>query len=248
MDAINPTHKRESSKNLKVHFEVPPNEVDPETHSQISGSLTLSGSSQDLDAIDKVFNSHSLETKQAGLQTQGPTSSADQLSPSPMWSFQSGSAPQFPPIQLMGKPAGYDPNRIPSSIFSTKPTTPLEWSTASNESLFSIHIGNTSFSKDHFIAFNKSQELLRPDELLNIPASFPRFTELEHDKSKSANVGKDTGVTKASDETTKVVRRETSGDHNKERVPPSTGVQSYFSVSYHSDVNNISTRSFHFPM
>ena len=98
MEAINPTHKRESSKNLKVHFEVPPNEVDPETHSQISGSSTLSGSSQDLDAIAKVFNSHSLETKQAGLQTQGPTSSADQLSPSPMWSFQSGSAPQFPSI------------------------------------------------------------------------------------------------------------------------------------------------------
>ncbi|XP_010446376.1 PREDICTED: pinin-like [Camelina sativa] len=38
----------------------------------------------------------------------------------------------------------YDPNRIPSSVFSSKPGNPMEWSIASNESLFSIHDGAAS--------------------------------------------------------------------------------------------------------
>lgn len=42
---------------------------------------------------------------------------------------------------------GYDPNRIPSSVFSSKPGNSTEWSIASNESLFSIHDGNFSISK-----------------------------------------------------------------------------------------------------
>ncbi|XP_042466212.1 uncharacterized protein LOC122048751 [Zingiber officinale] len=34
-----------------------------------------------------------------------------------------------------------DPNRIPTSVFArTKSSTPMEWSAASNESLFSIHV------------------------------------------------------------------------------------------------------------
>ncbi|XP_010489635.1 PREDICTED: pinin-like [Camelina sativa] len=38
----------------------------------------------------------------------------------------------------------YDPNRIPSSVFSSKQGNPMEWSIASNESLFSIHDGAAS--------------------------------------------------------------------------------------------------------
>ena len=240
MDAMDHSCKSENSKNQRVHFEVPPNEVDPVTHSR-------SGSLEDLDAIEKVLNSHSLESKQLDLQTQGPTSSANNLSSS-VWSTQSGSIAQLPPIQLVGRPAGYDPNRIPSSIFASKPTTPMEWSNASNESLFSIHIGNNSFSRDHFIMFNRSQELTRTDELITVPATFPHFIELEHDKSKSANVGKDSGVTKASNETTKVVRKESPGDDRKERVNPAGGFQNFFNLSYHSDASDNSTRSFNFPM
>ncbi|KAK1313979.1 hypothetical protein QJS10_CPA06g00938 [Acorus calamus] len=49
-------------------------------------------------------------------------------------------AKQSPPaVQSMAR--SDDPNRIPSSIFNrSKSTTPQEWSVASNESLFSIHI------------------------------------------------------------------------------------------------------------
>ncbi|KAL3636552.1 hypothetical protein CASFOL_018851 [Castilleja foliolosa] len=66
-----------------------------------------------------------------------------------------------PPVQTMGPgpPPGYDPNRIPTSIFSSKPTNPAEWSVASNESLFSIHMGNNSFSRDYAILFGKSGDL-----------------------------------------------------------------------------------------
>ncbi|KAM3760944.1 hypothetical protein ACB098_01G231400 [Castanea mollissima] len=240
MDVVDHSCKSENSMNQRVHFEVPPNEVDPVTHSR-------SGSSEDLGAIEKVLNGHSLESKQPDLQTQGPTSSGDNLSSS-VWSTQSGSTAQLPPIQLVGQPAGYDPNRIPSSIFASKPTTPMEWSSASNESLFSIHIGNNSFSRDHFIMFNRSQELTRTDELIPIPATFPDFTESEHDKSKGANVEKDSGVTKASNEITKVVRKESPGDDRKERVNPAGGFQNFFNLSYHSDASSNSTRSFNFPI
>ncbi|XP_073128820.1 uncharacterized protein [Henckelia pumila] len=81
------------------------------------------------------------------------THSISQTSPAGSWQMKS------PPIQTMGQPANYDPNRIPSHIFSTKPTTPTEWSVASNESLFSIHMGNNSFSRDNAILFGKSGEL-----------------------------------------------------------------------------------------
>ncbi|XP_010550267.1 PREDICTED: uncharacterized protein LOC104821167 [Tarenaya hassleriana] len=53
--------------------------------------------------------------------------------------------------QLIGMP-GYDPNRIPASVFSGRPSNPMDWSLASNDSLFSIHMGNFSFSGDQALA------------------------------------------------------------------------------------------------
>lgn len=64
----------------------------------------------------------------------------------PEWSMHGASPKQSPPIQTMGRPGpDYDPNRIPSSIFASKPANPMDWSVASNDSLFSIHMGNNSF-------------------------------------------------------------------------------------------------------
>ncbi|XP_009772397.1 uncharacterized protein [Nicotiana sylvestris] len=73
-----------------------------------------------------------------------------------------------PSHSTMDHPPGYDPNRIPKSIFSSKPTTP-EWSTASNESLFSIQMGTNSFSTDYSYLLSKSQELNKPEEWKNSP-------------------------------------------------------------------------------
>ncbi|KAF2294957.1 hypothetical protein GH714_029742 [Hevea brasiliensis] len=55
---------------------------------------------------------------------------------------------------------GYDPCRIPSAIFETNKTKPVEWSNASNESLFSLQLG-TSFSRDRLL----SMEFSKPGEV-----------------------------------------------------------------------------------
>ncbi|CAM0905757.1 unnamed protein product [Alopecurus aequalis] len=60
-----------------------------------------------------------------------------------------------------------DPKRIPSSVFErSKSTTPTDWSVASNESLFSISVGNASFSKDHLFLYGKSGEMGNPSDPL----------------------------------------------------------------------------------
>lgn len=82
-----------------------------------------------------------------------------------------------PPVQTMGRPTGYDPNRIPVSIFSTKKTGNMDWSVASNESLFSIHMGNNSFSRDHAMFLGKSGELSRIEEWNNSPSNLPYVPE-----------------------------------------------------------------------
>nr|XP_016457462.1 PREDICTED: proline-rich receptor-like protein kinase PERK14 [Nicotiana tabacum]XP_016457463.1 PREDICTED: proline-rich receptor-like protein kinase PERK14 [Nicotiana tabacum] len=134
------------------------------------------------------------------------SSSPDVPSQTPQWSMISASprgemeAPPFPdewnganpspmkspPIHTMGHPPGYDPNRIPSSVFSSKPTNPMEWSTASNESLFSIHMGNNSFSRDQFNMMYRSGELTKPEEWSNSPANpYNAQPEVKSNEKKS---------------------------------------------------------------
>ncbi|XP_061366505.1 uncharacterized protein LOC133309723 [Gastrolobium bilobum] len=151
-------NRRDSGKKLKVHFDLPEDDDDPianQKHSSSSISSDSSDSSDD-DSIDNF------ETKDAGLG-------------SPVWSFQSGSVTQSPPIQYMS-PNGYDPNRIPSSVFS-RPASPMEWSLTSNESLFSLHLGNSSFSMDHAFMF-------RSGELLPMPPALPPAQEVTTNDKK----------------------------------------------------------------
>ncbi|GFQ05282.1 hypothetical protein PHJA_002672300 [Phtheirospermum japonicum] len=58
-----------------------------------------------------------------------------------------------PPMQLMVKTGGFNPTRIPPSVF-TKSSTPTEWSVTSNDSLFSIRVGDGITS-----------EVIKPEEL-----------------------------------------------------------------------------------
>ncbi|KAL0372511.1 UNVERIFIED_CONTAM: hypothetical protein Scaly_0932700 [Sesamum calycinum] len=76
-------------------------------------------------------------------------------------SFQPHILPtQSPPVQMMERPGSFDPHKIPASIFNTQPS--LNWSTESNESLFSISVGNLSFSRD---ALRMSADVYRTGEL-----------------------------------------------------------------------------------
>ncbi|PIM98770.1 hypothetical protein CDL12_23769 [Handroanthus impetiginosus] len=69
---------------------------------------------------------------------------------------------QFPPSQVMERNGNFDPNRIPDSIFS-RPSTPTDWSVASNESLFSIQLGTESLPRDH--ALRMSEDIYQSGEL-----------------------------------------------------------------------------------
>ncbi|KAG8379303.1 hypothetical protein BUALT_Bualt07G0074400 [Buddleja alternifolia] len=58
---------------------------------------------------------------------------------------------EAPPNQVMENPSN-SPYRIPPSVFErSSSTTPMEWSTTSNESLFSIHGGNMSFTNEQYL-------------------------------------------------------------------------------------------------
>lgn len=84
---------------------------------------------------------------------------------------------------------GYDPNRIPSSVFSSKPANSTEWSIASNESLFSIHDMNFNISieEDHGLATT-----LRLSEIPIFEETIHEITEIEIDPVPHSSVKKPT--------------------------------------------------------
>ncbi|PKU63069.1 hypothetical protein MA16_Dca026475 [Dendrobium catenatum] len=73
-------------------------------------------------------------------------------------------------------PARYDvpdPNRIPMSVFArnTATTSPKDWSVASNDSLFSIQMGNSSFSREQgMFVMGRSEDL---GNLTSAPLDYP---------------------------------------------------------------------------
>ncbi|RRT84261.1 hypothetical protein B296_00000056 [Ensete ventricosum] len=78
------------------------------------------------------------------VPTERPFSSNDSNGTPGSDNFGNAGTKQSPPVQSMYRSDVPDPNRIPSSVFArTKSTTPMEWSVASNESLFSIHMGKS---------------------------------------------------------------------------------------------------------
>ncbi|KAG2384111.1 uncharacterized protein HKW66_Vig0151260 [Vigna angularis] len=245
--------KKGSGKKLKVHFDLP--EDDDYPNHKRSGSLGSARSSSS-DSDDGMDNA---DSKYCGMYG------------SPVWSFQGGSVTQSPPLQLMNSP-GYDPNRIPSSIFN-KPASPMEWSVASNESLFSIHIGNNSFSKDHAFALsNRSGDFPRTTDIAALPSveevnskdknvdmerhslssdspseTSDSVTKQDHEKKTSENAGSvvDTNKTETSEVSThETVLDKTPDDHSKEVKMPNGEPKKVF----RSMGSDLSTRSFQFPI
>ncbi|CAL5188578.1 unnamed protein product [Lathyrus oleraceus] len=109
---------------------------------------------------------------------------------------QKGMSPTIsPPIQVMDRSGRFDSTRIPSSVFeeNNSSNSPLEWSIASNESLFSIHIGHHSFNRDHTFKVDElhmSEELTKPAEL-NMFNRLPSVTIEEIDTdSQTADIEK----------------------------------------------------------
>lgn len=143
-------------------------------------------------------------------------------------------AKQPPLVQVMGKSDGFDPNRIPSAIFTrTKSTAPMEWSVASNESLFSIQMGR---SGDLTGLYNGQWDGYPP--ISPLPVSNPA-------KNVSTGLGlEEPSVAEAANaEAMKDVLRAAA----EEKSNPLTGSMPH-SDSKRSDSSVNSYRSFAFPM
>lgn len=95
--------------------------------------------------------------------------SSIEAEPRPDHNLNNINVEQSPPTQVMERSTNNTtttstpttpPYRIPSHVFArTTSTAPVEWSTMSNESLFSIHMGNNSFTGGDYF---KSGELTFP--------------------------------------------------------------------------------------
>lgn len=135
-----------------------------------------------------------------------------------------------PPVQVMDRDdnSNYDPDRIPSSVFETsKSNLQADWSCASNESLFSIHIGRNSFTVDAM----KSGELYKSGELLayspELPMPPPPGKESDPLVESSAKV--------------------VDSDDDEKEQPPAVSWKTP-TKSYRSNRSSNSTHSFSFPM
>lgn len=239
--------------------------------SSVSSSSSSSRSSSEFD-IDETspFDDSTAKSKSDGDQLCGreSVSSPDFTAHTPQWSMLSASPPvgieehlsqmKSPPVQTMGHPAGYDPNRIPASIFSTKVTNTSDWSVASNDSLFSIHMGNNSFSRDYM--FGKSGELSRLDEwnnsqslyvseakyneLSSLPSSLPPVMEVSAHEECSVNSSKISGLEKEeSSNSLKVASVATKG-----ALPAESTTLTSSCTPRLSDESGRSSSSFAFPV
>ncbi|PIM99181.1 hypothetical protein CDL12_27467 [Handroanthus impetiginosus] len=143
------------------------------------------------------------------------------------------SATEAPPNQSMERSASA--YRIPSSVFArSKSNTPMEWSVASNESLFSIHTGNMSFTNDHFQW--RSGDLGPPGEA---STSEQMFSYPVHESASTVVAdmrSRELGIAEA---TMKEVIKESEGQHYETSLAEVRN-------SRRSQGSNTSTKSFAF--
>ncbi|XVF08923.1 hypothetical protein REPUB_Repub07fG0046500 [Reevesia pubescens] len=212
-------------------------------------------------SLDKKLTSHSRSSSEvAQLGTTGTSTSnagvtVEEFQVSSMSNngrSDDGSATPIPPTQATERPAGGslsdNSDRIPSHVFSRTITTgPAEWSVASNESLFSIHMGNMSFTREQLSLMYKSGELGYTSDstfsgpLAIVPSNNQTPRESTESTKKSGNLNKGQfGVTEAAAaETMREVLREKESQH-KDNISPHSR-----SLSQHSDA---SVKSFAFPI
>ncbi|KAJ7000815.1 hypothetical protein NC653_011312 [Populus alba x Populus x berolinensis] len=166
---------------------------------------------------------------------------------------ESSRGPLFPAeVSSHNLVISYDPNRLSSSIFA-KPSNPGEWSGTSNESLFSIYIGNGSFSRDNAYMLYKSGELPKFEETSNASPSLSPVIEVESIDRKNKNLSIATEVKEKESYDSEEMEPESTADINtkkevlvatekiscQEKMPPVEEVQVSFSSS---------NRSFQFPL
>ncbi|EOA18318.1 hypothetical protein CARUB_v10006833mg [Capsella rubella] len=122
---------------------------------------------------------------------------------------------------------GYEPNRIPASVFASSITPKQDWSIQSNESLFSIHMGDHSFSTMY-----KSGEL----------TNFEYTASYINNYTNNNNNNIDNKIT-----STDAGSRSETVPKTKPKPDPQQQIPSSPAKSYRSDTSNNSAASFAFP-
>lgn len=203
-----------------------------------------------------IPNSSMPKNKQSSHGLAGAPSPIVVLGHSNELSLKEKSATQIPPVQVMDRSgdSASAPYRIPSYVFArTKSTAPMEWSLNSNESLFSIHTGNMSFTREQLYWMSKSGELDKPagevaisaaPQLIDLSSNQPpptnKSTEFDQ-KIATLNEGFEVNEGKAA-ATMREVIKENEEDSSKESSSTAEGPSNSASIS------NGSTKSFAFPM
>lgn len=162
---------------------------------------------------------------------------------------------QNPPIQVMERSehsANSSAQRIPLNIF-TRNKSNTQWSTASNESLFSIQMGNMSFSNDMFWLNNKSGEFdHKPSDMALLPSQQPltKFNDISQSTFAQQHECLRRTEEKAAETMREVIMETTSGNKSDKGnltfgngAKHSSRISSSNDHSHHSDG---STKSFAF--
>ncbi|XP_058772549.1 uncharacterized protein LOC131646556 [Vicia villosa] len=198
--------------------------------------------------VDSFESSAKSEKSYVYSSESSTKSEVDDSPPAPTSTYQvynlagseNGMSPTVsPPIQVMDRSGRIDSARIPSSVFdgNNSGNSPLEWSIASNESLFSIHIGHHSFNRENTFKVGElhvSQESTKPDEL-NMLNRLPSVTIEEIDTaSPSADIEK----LEKSDESFKLAPKP-----SEDQTDIKTLHQSASSISTKSSVTSPSSES-----
>ncbi|KAE9615478.1 hypothetical protein Lalb_Chr04g0255641 [Lupinus albus] len=209
--------------------------------------LTTSGASTSKCGKGYVSSSESSSKSEVDNSLSAPTSTfqVDDVTPN-----QKGLPPTVsPPIQVMDRSGGYDPVRIPSAVFD-RDTNPLEWSAASNDSLFSLHIENNSFSREHtFGEVSMSPELTKSGET-DLFSRNPSVIIEEIDTARKSFDVENPQETETSDEAAFKFEERLSEDQSEIKNSDHTASSRSFKVnlsSFSHDSEN-STHSFAFSM
>lgn len=198
-------------------------QVDPKTiFTSVSSGVASSKSHPDAKLLSQGVTRNQL--KESSNTSTSSTSQVSDVTHESEFSTIS----QSPSIQVMEREAGFDPNRIPSSIFGSKDSSSKEWSTASTESLFSIHTtGNGSPARDDIVmtdgdfkrsrkrdnyAYIDKNEKNSKSELTRFRQTLPIAKGGEHkkkifEKEKKVDVVNKPSATGSSDEATKRIVR-----------------------------------------
>ncbi|KAL1193333.1 hypothetical protein V5N11_033212 [Cardamine amara subsp. amara] len=127
---------------------------------------------------------------------------------------------------------GYEPDRIPPSVFASTMTPKQEWSIQSNESLFSIHMGDQSFSKMY-----KSGEL----------TNFEYIASYTNNNNNSIIDNKFTSTDAGTKEPKNQITVVETVPKTIPKPKPPQPIPVSPSKSYRSDASNNSAASFAFP-